>query len=242
MSNMIQIFPTSERTIKEIANFIFILIKKSAEAKKNFFWALSGGNTPKLLFEELKINFKDKIDWSYVHLFWGDERCVSYESTESNYGEAKRLFLDQIDIPKENIHPVFGDRDSVSEAERYSDEIKSIVPLLNDLPNFDLIILGIGEDGHTASIFPNQMHMMKSDKICEVAIHPVSAQKRITITGKTINNSKIIVFLVTGEKKSKILSEIINKNNKNKNHPAAQIIPKFGNLYYFLDKESSKNL
>ena len=97
------------------------------------------------------------------------------------------------------------------------------VPSKNNLPKFDLIILGLGTDGHTASIFPNQMKLLKSENYCEVATHPETKQKRITITGKVINNAENISFLVTGSKKSEVVSEIINKKKNSKNYPASHI-------------------
>ena len=114
------------------------------------------------------------------------------------------------------------------------------VPSKNNLPKFDLIILGLGTDGHTASIFPNQIKLLKSENYCEVAIHPKSKQKRITITGRVINNAEDILFLVTGSNKSKVVSEIINKNENSKKYPAFHISPFWGKLIWYLDKGASR--
>jgi len=130
------------------------------------YFALSGGSTPKFVFQMLAKDYKEKIDWYKIHLFWGDERCVPPQSDESNYGMTKKYLLDYIDIPKKNVHPVDGENNPKQEAIRYSNEIKKIVPLKNGYPKFDLVMLGIGEDGHTASIFPNQMDLLVSDKVC----------------------------------------------------------------------------
>ena len=239
---MINIFSTPEKTVKSLARFIFELADKKPESDKIFTIALSGGNTPILLFEALKKDFNDKMRWENIHIFWGDERCVDPLSPESNYGVAKEKFIDVINIPHENIHRINGENEPVLEAERYSKEIGSWVNFKNGLPSFDLIILGLGEDGHTASIFPDQMGLLESNKICEIAVNPQTHQKRITITGKVINNAKNIVFLISGNKKADIVSKIINKKNNYIAFPASYIRPEFGNLIFYLDEESANNL
>ncbi|HEY6437402.1 MAG TPA: 6-phosphogluconolactonase, partial [Ignavibacteriaceae bacterium] len=117
---------------------------------------------------------------------------------------------------------------------------KDTVSLKNGLPCFDLVMLGLGEDGHTASIFPNQSNLLSSEKICEVAIHPSSGQKRITITVKVINNSKRIIFLVAGKTKAEIFGKIIDE--KKKIYPAEFIESSDGSLEYFIDSEAAQFL
>lgn len=233
---MINIFKTPKKTVKKFSKFLAKEINNSANNKEIFFIALSGGSTPQLLFKKLNKKYKDKIDWSYVHIFWGDERCVVAEDSESNYGVAKELLLNSIEIPIENIHHINGEEDPNIEAKRYSEEILNILPIKNGLPSFDLCLLGLGSDGHTASIFPDQMELLKSDKICKVAIHPETEQRRITITGDVINNSKNVSFLVTGEAKRKVVAEIINQENGYLNYPASHINPSHGKLSWYLDE------
>ena len=218
------------------------LINKSTSSKGSFNVALSGGNTPQLLFNELRSNYGDRIDWSKLHFYWGDERCVSPDNIESNYGNAKRMLLDNLKVSANNIHRIKGEDDPGGEAKRYSNEIQDNLEIENRFPVFDLVILGLGKDGHTASIFPDQMHLLNIDKICEVAIHPDTDQQRITLTGKVINNAKNVAFLITGEEKADILSKIINKKNNYREFPASYINPNFGNLVYFIDQNSGKIL
>ena len=190
---IIKISNTPDETAQEFARFLSEDIESTIG---KYTIALSGGSTPKILFRILAEDFKDKIAWQKVHFFWGDDRIVPVSSPESNYGEAKRILFDNISVPLENIHPIDGLIPPEIEAERYSEKIREIIPLKNGLPNFSLMLLGLGEDGHTASLFPNQMHILNSDKICEPAWHPESNQPRVTMTGKVINNSQKIIFLV----------------------------------------------
>ncbi|HEY7751636.1 MAG TPA: 6-phosphogluconolactonase [Ignavibacteriaceae bacterium] len=209
--------------------------------KEKLFFVLSGGSTPKIIFQILANDYKGKIDWKKVHLFWGDERCVSPEDKESNYGMTKKILIDSIAIPDENIHRIKGENDPVEESRRYSEEVKKYVPFNNKFPLFDLVTLGIGEDGHVASIFPGQMNLINSEKICEVAVHPSSGQKRITLTGNVINNSRQIIFLITGKNKSTIVKELFEGKDKSK-YPAGNIKPVHGKVEYYLDRDAAKLL
>ncbi|WP_421976290.1 6-phosphogluconolactonase [Roseivirga seohaensis] len=201
--------------------------------------ALSGGSTPKLLFEILVNKYSDKIEWPKFHFYWGDERCVPPTSGESNYGMTHEYLFQHLDIPEENIHRVFGECDPNEEAVRYGKLISENLPPINGLPQFDLIILGLGEDGHTASIFPHQMELITSRKVCEVAKHPTSGQKRITLTGSVINNAKEVCFLVIGNAKAEKVNEILNITGDYQLYPASYIKPTHGELVWFLDKAAS---
>lgn len=211
--------------------------------KQNIFISLSGGDTPKMILKSLAEDYKNKIDWKKCNFFWGDERCVPLDDKQSNYGMTKDLLLNHIDIPQENIHRIKGEQEPEQEAARYSRELLNFVPLKNNLPNFDLMILGIGEDGHTASIFPDQMQLLHSEKICEVTLKPDTNQKRISLTGKVINNADRIIFLAVGDRKSKIIKAILEGDTKSKTkYPAANIHPVSGSLYFYIDKAAAKYL
>lgn len=230
------------KNIEELSVDFCNNITQLTSGKEKFFLALSGGTTPKVIFQTLVRDFKKKIDWNKVHFFWGDERCVPPDHPESNYGMAKEYLLDHIDIPVENIYRIKGEDNPDNEAERYSNEIKKYLPEVNGLPQFDAAMLGLGEDGHTASIFPDQLKLLSSDKICETAIHPSTKQKRITLTGKVINNSGEIYFLVTGKKKSIIVEKILNKKNNYLKFPASHINPFNGELFWLLGDEAASEL
>lgn len=207
-------------------------------ANGNINIALSGGKTPKLLFSVLAEEYPDNILWSKVNFYWADERCVSPESSESNFGEADRILFSKINL-YENLHRIIGENDPSAEAERYSALLKQNLPFENDLPKFDLMLLGMGEDGHTASIFPDRMDLLKSEKYCETAVHPASNQKRITLTGKVINNSDRIYFLVTGKNKEHVVKIISERKEDSLIYPAGNIKQKNGDVNWFLDQDAA---
>lgn len=209
------------------------------DQSKSYTIALSGGSTPKLLFEILASEFNEVINWHSLHVYWGDERCVPPGDSESNYGVANDILFRRLNSAP-SIHRVMGENDPTVEAERYGNEINSNLPLNNQLPQFDLIILGMGDDGHTASIFPDQMELLTSTSICEVAHHPTSGQKRITLTGPVINNAKQVSFLVAGESKAERIRQI--HFDREHQYPASHINPSNGKLIWWLDEAASRYL
>jgi len=228
-------------TIDELSEqFTNILIDELSKCKNYFHIALSGGSTPKFLFKYLSKKYQTKINWSKIKFFWGDERCVPPDHDESNYKTTYDLLFSKIKIPEENIFRICSECDPDEIAVNYSNVISKNVPSRDNLPEFDLILLGLGEDGHTASIFPNSLSLFNDNKICAVSEHPVTHQKRITITGKTINNAKKIIFLVVGENKSAIVDIILNRKNNFEKLPAYYVNPNHGELIWLMDKTASR--
>jgi len=242
LEKQVKIFDTEQELAEKLAEEFFVMSEDYRSEKKHFNISLSGGRTPKTLFTTIAKKFGKIITWNNIHLFWGDERCVPLGDYESNYFMTKLSLIDHIKIPKENIHRIIGENEPHLEAQKYSNEILTNVRIENDLPSFDLMLLGIGEDGHTASIFPDQLELMESNKICEVAVHPVSHQKRITLSGKVINNSENVFMLATGESKSRIVSEIISEWGISISYPAYYIHPVKGEVIWYLDKLAAKLL
>ena len=207
-----------------------------AHSDKEFHLAISGGRTPDLLFSALALKYAVSPLWQKTHFWWVDERMVPMTDAESNFGVVQRLLFQNILIPEENIHRIKGENDPEAEALSYSSQIKESLTSVNVWPFFDLIVLGIGEDGHTASIFPNQLELLESDMICEVASNPFTGQKRVTLTGKVINNANRICFLVSGAAKAKRLAEIWGNESMANLLPAAHIQPTSGNLDWYIDE------
>jgi len=237
----IKIFSSPENVAYQISEDVSDLINTNSESGKETFIALSGGNTPRILFKKLSENFKEKIDWKKLHLFWGDERCVPPDDDESNYGMTKKYLLNNIDIPDENIHRIRGEDDPELEVKRFAEEINNSVPSENTLPRFDLNLLGLGEDGHTASLFPGKKLKDISRQIAGIAVHPETSQKRISLTLDVISNSSQIIFMVTGKEKADIIYDIMSKKNAHKKIPAAKV-KAINTLKWYLDEEAASKI
>ncbi|MBP1638563.1 MAG: pgl3 [Bacteroidetes bacterium] len=230
MMPQISIFETRDDLNREVINLIDYLL----QSKSTINIALSGGSTPKALFDYWS-KAKCEFDyWKRIRLFWGDERCVPPNDEMSNFGMTKEHLLDKIPIPPGNIFRIVGENDPEQEAVRYGELIEK------EEHFFDLVLLGLGDDGHTVSIFPSSIKLWKSSKPCVVNLHPDSGMKRITITGKVINSANYVAFLVTGDSKAIKVKEIIlhRKENLNK-YPAAKVAPTSGRLLWLLDTEAA---
>jgi 6-phosphogluconolactonase len=230
------IFQTKQAVAEAFAQY---LAEQIEAAEASFTIAFSGGSTPKALFDHLAEAYKEKIDWKKVKLFWGDERCVPPDHDDSNYKMTKEHLLDHIDIPEENIFRIKGEEPPVQESTRYGQVLIQELEVKYNIPQFDLIILGMGEDGHTASIFPNRMELLQHADPTAVAQHPESGQKRISLTGPVLNNAKNVCFLVTGESKAEKVKEILGKEGGYLQYPAAHVQPSEGELHWWLDEAAA---
>ncbi len=210
--------------------------------KDEVYIALSGGSTPAVLFRLWAEEYRDKIDWEKIHFFWGDERCVPPDDEESNYKMADDLFLSAVGVPSCNIHRLRGELPAEAEAGRYGEEIRECLPEQAGWPVFDLVMLGMGGDGHTASIFPEQLELMEAQDVCALAQHPVTGQERITLTGKVLNNAREVAFLVTGKSKAAKVAAILNQDEAAKAYPAAHVQPVNGQLHWFMDQKAAQRV
>jgi 6-phosphogluconolactonase len=204
----------------------------------NFGIALAGGSTPRTIYGHWT-TIQDDLPWTDVHFFWGDERCVPPDNEDSNYKMARDSLLSQIKITENQIHRIHGEENPEVEARRYAEELTAHLPTANNFPQFDWILLGVGSDGHTASLFPNSEALKEQNSICVVAQHPQSGQKRISLTLPVINNAKKVTFLVTGQEKAEIVREILKNKDKFPRYPAAQIKPGYGILQWYLDEAAA---
>lgn len=234
-----KIFASLEIVSVELAKYLVEKINEKIIGGGRFSIALSGGDTPKLFYQTLaRSPFKEEISWEKVEVFWGDERCVPPDDDQSNYGMAKYYFLDKVGLKKENIHRMRGENEPSAEAERYAEEIKQVLGINdNNLPVFDFMFQGMGPDGHTASLFPNQDLVHVHDNICGVG--DKQGQKRISLTYDAINNARIISFLVSGKEKAAPLKEVLIDK---KDLPSTRIKPKHGELIWWLDKEAASKI
>ncbi|MGB6152509.1 MAG: 6-phosphogluconolactonase [Pricia sp.] len=234
----LKIAKTKQQTAIDFTNWLIERIHSS----DTLHVALSGGSTPKIVFDELAARKLSADDWEKVHLYWGDERCVPPDNSESNYKMTVEHLISKIEIPQANVHRVKGENDPAKEAKRYAAVLKDKLPIVEGLPQFDLIILGMGDDGHTASIFPHEIDLWDADPLCEVAEHPETGQKRITITGKVINHAAIVAFLVTGESKAEKVGQIHDQRAGYMTYPAHLVRPNSGKLFWFLDEPAAAEI
>ncbi|MFS4417069.1 6-phosphogluconolactonase [Maribacter sp. 2307ULW6-5] len=207
-----------------------------------FHLALSGGSTPKLIFDVLAADYGTSIDWSQVHFYWGDERCVPPTDPQSNFRMTKEHLFSKIQVPKENINRILGENQPAGEAMRYANLLEINLDRVEEVPQFDLVLLGMGDDGHTASIFPHQMELWNASDHCAVATHPDTGQQRVTINGKVINRAKEVIFLVTGSSKAEKIKEISAKEAGHESYPASLVAPESGKLTWFLDQDAASLL
>ena len=232
----INIFESKEILANKLARDICDYIIQLLKTKDRLFIALSGGRTPSLIFNAL-VKINSKFDCSKVKIFWVDERCVQPNHKESNFGSANRELLLPLGIPESSYFRIHGENEPYEEAERYGNLIHNLVSPEKKFPVFDLILLGLGTDGHVASIFPHQISKWESKELCTVGLHPESGQQRISFTGRLINEAQKVIFMVTGKEKSIVLKNIITKTGNYKKYPAALVDPFRGELYWYVDKD-----
>ncbi len=221
-------------------------------ARGVFTIALSGGATPRVLFEMLaRQDVSGELPWEDVQVFWGDERHVPPDHPDSNYRMAKEALLDCVPIPPQNVHRIMAELPNPNTvAVAYEDELKHAFDLEDGttpggqpaLPRFDLILLGIGEDGHTASLFPHSPALAERKKL--VVANPVVKLQttRITLTLPVINNASRVWFLTTGGSKAKILHEVIEGPYRPDDLPSQYINPTDGELLFLLDSTATVEL
>ncbi len=205
--------------------------------------ALAGGSTPKIFYSTLsQPKYQHKIDWSKIYLYWGDERCVPPVHKESNYRMVKEALLDHINIPAENIHRIKGEVDSYREKNYYSRLLLTNLPQKNGMPVFDWIFLGLGDDGHTASLFPDSGNLKVDDQLCVVAEHPETGQQRISFTIPLLANADRISFLVTNKKKAQIIEKILRCRKVSRQYPASLLFDKRPDAEWWLDQDAATYL
>ncbi|MGD9558492.1 MAG: 6-phosphogluconolactonase [Mangrovibacterium sp.] len=236
MSTEINIFNSPEDVARAFARELSALVSNWSG---DFHLALSGGSTPRMLFDVLAAEYQSKMPWKKIHFWWGDERCVPPTDPESNYKMTAAHLFSKVPVKEGQIHRIAGELGPHDAASRYSAEIMAKVKKNGHLPEFDLIMLGIGDDGHTASIFPDQMNIFLAGSICGVASHPLTGQKRVTLTLPVLNNAGRVVFLATGGAKSEPVGQIVNNGEKAVSLPARHIRPHSGKLAFFLDKQAA---
>jgi 6-phosphogluconolactonase len=213
--------------------------QEAIKRRGSFFVALSGGKTPVDIYRELA-KFSQNCSWHKTHLFVTDERFVPWTHKESNYRLIKKTLLTHIAIPEMNVHPVRIRRSAVISAQEYeNDLIKTFHLKRRQWPRFDLILLGIGKDGHIASLFPNSLTLAEKRLLAAPVCHGKRQRDRVTITMPVICHARQIIFLVTGKQKAKIIKEILLDQGRS---PALLVLRKNKEVLFVLDEKSASLL
>jgi len=202
--------------------------------------ALSGGNTPRTVYS-LLANEHKQLPWDRIHIFFGDERHVPPDDPESNFRMASESLLSKVPIPQNNVHRIRAELDAEAAAMQYEQELREFFHLMDhDWPRFDLIFLGLGDDGHTASLFPGSKAL--SNESSRVAANWVEKfqTSRITLTFPVLNHAAEIVFLVSGAGKARILSEVLRPGVRK--FPAQNVQPENGRLLWLVDQDAGSLL
>jgi 6-phosphogluconolactonase len=204
--------------------------------------ALSGGRTPKRVYELLATEqFKHRVEWSRVHLFFGDERCVPQDHPDSNFAMVYKTLISRVAIPAKNVGRIIGEGDARENAGGYESQLRTFFAS-RPWPRFDLVLLGMGEDGHTASLFPQSAAVQETSRWVVATEHAHSGQRRITLTVPALNHAAHIIFLVTGHEKAAALSQVLRGQSEPVRLPASLIQPVDGALEWFIDREAASLL
>lgn len=203
-------------------NLMYFVARKDDGQPFNL--ALSGGETAKQMFSLWADEYRSKFNWKNMRFFWVDERCVPPTDPESNYGHANRLLFKPLGIPAEHVHRIHGEVEPGTEAMRYSRIVKEHLPRHGQLPYFDCIILGVGGDSHTASIFPDSMPLLTDSRNYAVSQHPESHQFRITMTGPLILNDSPLLVPILGPGKADVVEGLRKGYSALNATPAAYIL------------------
>ncbi len=231
-----------QQALAQLAAERFIRIANQAiEQRGQFSAAVSGGSTPKALHHQLAAsNRQIQIDWQATHIFWGDERGVPPDHPDSNYRMVQETLLDQIKIPADNIHRIQGELPPEQAAAVYQSELFHFFAPNN--PRFDLVILGLGTDGHTASLFPHTSALNKT-ALWVTENQAVQLDRwRITLTAKAINAARQVIFLVSGEGKAEILKTVLEGPHLPQDYPVQRINPANGKIFWLIDEKASQQL
>lgn len=233
---------SASQVARGAARFFFELCFQSIRHDGHFAVALPGGKTPEPFFNVLSSDeFMNTIPWKSVHLFWGDERCVPPGHPDSNYNAAASAFISKTGIPADNVHRMRGEDQPHAAAAAYEAELRRFFKGFKKTC-LDLVFLGLGEDGHTLSLFPGSQSLNENERL--VAAEYVEAVKsdRMTMTLPVVNNASNAIFLVTGKKKAGILKAVLEGGNESRHYPASLIRPTHGRLIWIVDKAAASLL
>ncbi|MFZ2095343.1 MAG: 6-phosphogluconolactonase [Anaerolineales bacterium] len=238
---MIRVFNDLEALSQAAAELFTVQSRQASINCGRFSVALSGGETPRRLYQILATRpYRERIHWKDVHVFWSDERCVPADDPRSNARMATEMLLNHVPIPPENIHPILCNQSPQQAAIQYEKELKEFFSTQN--PNFHLVLLGLGENGHTASLFPHTPVLNEKVRwISEVYITELSMY-RVTFTAPIINQANQVIFLVSGAEKAQVLEDVLEGAYQPHELPAQLIRPNGQHPIWLVDRAASHKL
>lgn len=252
MDGELEILPDKATLWRTAADCVADLMREAIRRSASCAVALSGGSTPQEIYRRLAHPERaSTIEWPQGHLFWGDERCVSPDDADSNFGMAKRALLDHIPIPAGNVHRILGEWPAETAARRYERELRDffgaeptspVTPLQKGGIRFDLVLLGLGQDGHTASLFPNSAALEERQHWALATQVPGSGAWRVTLTLPVINSAANVLFLVSGRGKAGILRDALEGKGPDASLPARLVQPDSGRLRWLVDTDAASLL
>ena len=242
----IQIVENGEAVSRAAAEMMVSLALEKLTSKESVAVALSGGSTPKNMFAILANDaaLRNRMPWDSVHFFWGDERHVGPDHADSNYGMTNEAMLSRVPIPPENIHRIRAENpDAGKAAEDYEQELRGFFKLETEqLPAFDCVFLGMGPDGHTASLFPGTKALHERKRLVVSNWVAKFQSYRITMTTPVLNNADMVIFLVSGAEKAEPLQIVIEGEKQTDQFPSQLIAPTHGELLWLVDQAAASRL
>ena len=238
MQKFIEIQENKTALTERSLEIVLTKLQTALESRGTASIVLSGGSTPKALYEALSTQ---NLPWEKIHIFWGDERYVPPTHSDSNQLMARKAWLDRVNIPASNIHPMpTASGDPSADARQYETELREFFQISEgEFPVFDLVLLGMGDDGHTASLFPHTDALTVSDRV--ITVGNKDGQPRLTFTAATINKARCVLFIVAGENKRPALKEIFAPQADERMYPARLIQPQ-GELWWLLDRSAAAEI
>ena len=234
---MIQSFPTPEALADAVARHVVPIAADAISTSGRFTLALSGGSTPRAAYQRLATDgLAHQLDWQRIHVLWGDERCVPPDDPRSNYRMAKEALLDRVPIPPNQVYRIRGEDEPQEAAADYEDELRSLNGSL------DLVLLGLGEDGHTASLFPGQPTVHEAEYWVMAVPAPTGDMWRITLTPAVLKLASNVTFVVSGASKAQRLAEVLEGPFNPDLLPAQAIRPLHGRLTWMVDEAAAAQL
>lgn len=230
--------------VAHAAAVLFVRAAQAARARGRFNVVLSGGSTPRAFHTLLAAPpYRDQVEWGQVHFYWGDERCVAPDDPESNFRMARETLLDNVPIREAQIHRIHTEEDPVVAANLYADELRQDFALAEGArPRFDLVYLGMGPDGHTASLFPHTAALAVTDKLVTANFVPKLGVSRITLTYPVLNSAAAVAFLVAGQDKAEALAAVLEGPREPETFPSQLIAPSDGELFWLVDTAAAAKL